>query len=236
MNIRWSSNEMPWKQGQNIKGAIKGKINVNGKSIKLQDTRKEEQAQSTEKENTVNLDTPKSREDTRKQMLEEAVKRMQEELWGEDSEERYSEILRKADAGEDLSEKDMAYLRSKNPKLYYEIKSEQMVEKTFEERLKHCKTKEEAEDAYIMTLDSVGHMSGMKGEGKIKQDKQKYKRLVKRINKVWQKYKSKKLGKKDEKPKDVQVVQEDTITRQAVKVFEQFQDVSYGESIYDEQG
>lgn len=247
MNIRVNLGDMPWQPSKNAQMPLKGKITVNGKSINLQNQDKQEKTQSSseEKEGTISesannqsavtQNIEMTNEDKRKQILEDSLKQLQEKFFGEDTEERYQAVLKKAEDGEDLSEKDMAYLKSKNPKLYYQIKSEEMVQKTFEERLKHCKSKEEAQDAYIMTLDSAAHMSGIKGDAGIKPDKAKYKRLVKRINKVWEKYKNKKLDKKEE-PKDVETKQEDALRRQMVATFEQFQTIGSTESVYDEQG
>ena len=114
---------------RNNKGRMQGQLKVNGKDIRLDN--QIDQTRQIEQDNKRIQSTN----------MQEAVERIKEAFLGEDSEERYKQVLMKAENGEELSQKDLEYLKSKNPKLYYEIKSEEMVQKQFEERLKHCKTK-----------------------------------------------------------------------------------------------
>lgn len=206
---------------RNNKGRMQGQLKVNGKDIRLDN--QIDQTRQIEQDNKRIQSTN----------MQEAVERIKEAFLGEDSEERYKQVLMKAENGEELSQKDLEYLKSKNPKLYYEIKSEEMVQKQFEERLKHCKTKEEANDVYIMTTNSAMKMCGLKGNTGVKPNKMKFKRLMKRINRVWEQYKKGKLGKK-KKVEDV-CEKEGNLIKQKLEAFDKFQVIESYVQLYNEQ-
>jgi len=229
-----------WQPHIKSTSPIKGQVVVNGKKIKLgQDTTAkqtdvvQEEGQAEQCETMLNRNS----EEIKEQMLQESVAKMKERIYGEDTEERYQAVLKKAEDGEELSEKDLAYLKMKNPKLYYEIKSEEMVEKQLEERLKHCKSKEEAQNTYMITIEGAQHMCGLKGKSGVKPNKPKFRRLMKKINTVWEKYQKGELGKKKEKVKDVSCYEsKNSIREKQIDAFVKFQEVDSESETYTAQG
>ena len=240
MNINMYLGESSWKnhmvRDKEHKEILKGQLMIGKKSIKLG----AQQDGAEKKTGTISSQDDLNNKSTN--VLQEAVKKLQETWLGEDTEERYQKILQKVNNGEELSQKDLEYLKSKDLKLYYEIKSEEMVAKQFEERLKHCKSKEEAQDAYITTMNTAARMCGLKGESK-EENKAKFARLAKRLNKVWEKYQKGKLGSKEkttestssEEYKEAGKIQADVIKAQKIEAFERFQLIDKKEEIYSEQ-
>ena len=209
----------------------KAQLLVNGKKIttenEVPNKALNDMVRNQSNKNILQSGTP-----SKQQLMEQALKKLQESLYGEDSEERYQAVLKKANEGEELSDKDLAYLKMKNPRLYAEIKSEEMFEKHFEESLKHCKTKEEAQDTYVMTMHSAERISGIKNSNKF--NEAKYKRLMKRIQKVWNKYKKGGLG-KDKKASSSTVMMKNKLIEEKIEVFARFQAMYDDKMIYNEQ-
>lgn len=74
--------------------------------------------------------------DTAKYGSEENQKRLEES------------INRKINSGQKLTEKEMNYIRAKNPAAYKHVLRVQTKREAFENKLKNCKSKEEVKEAY----------------------------------------------------------------------------------------
>ena len=135
--------------------------------------------------------------------------------------------------GGHLTRQDLEYIKKRDPELYDEIQTEIRMAKQLEERLRHCNSKEEAKDIYIRTMHKAGKICGVKGNATTKPNIERYNRLMKRINKVWDKYQKGDLGKKKDE-KELEEEKEEKLLKRKIKVFEQFQLIDESE-IYNEQ-
>lgn len=68
-----------------------------------------------------------------------------EEESGSNNDEKLSSILQKAYTGKKLSEDELNYLQTKDPLSYQKIRSIQQEQKSYEQELKKCKTKEDVQ-------------------------------------------------------------------------------------------
>ena len=75
------------------------------------------------------------------------------------------------------------------------------MEKQLKESLKHCKNKDEAANIYISTTLTAAKICGIKGNSGVHPNKAKYKRLMKRLQRVWKEYQEGKLNKTEGKEK-----------------------------------
>ena len=143
------------------------------------------------------------------QVLEKLIAQQEEE-----EKEALAKITRKVENCEKLSPQELMLLKEKNPKLYQEVMLEESIQRNFEQRLKNCKSKEEAQDVYISELNTSRKIfNNGTAEGK-----ERYKRIVKRLNISWEKYLQGKLDEKDKTTperkeiKDLKVTIEDEAT------------------------
>ena len=68
----------------------------------------------------------------------------------EDAEnEKLGKITAKVNAGVKLTEKEMEYLREKNPQLYEKLRQIEKEQKAYEEALRHCRSKDEAQRLHM---------------------------------------------------------------------------------------
>lgn len=218
------------------KAPIKGNVMVDGKKINMGKS----PADNDEKVNTkeVNINGKTISVGQKKDPIaqkEEALKKALEQflIGGEDTEERYQSVLDKVKNGEHLTRQDLEYLKKRDPDLYDEVQTEIRMAKQLEERLRHCNSKEEAKDIYISTMHKAGKICGVKGNATTKPNIERYNRLMKRINKVWDKYQKGDLGKKKDE-KELEEEKEEKLLKRKIKVFEQFQLIDEDE-IYNEQ-
>ncbi|MBE7003495.1 MAG: hypothetical protein E7425_04300 [Ruminococcaceae bacterium] len=63
--------------------------------------------------------------------------------------EKMQKITAKVDAGAKLTEKEMEYLKEKNPQLYEKLRQIEKEQKAYEEALRHCKSKDEAQRLHM---------------------------------------------------------------------------------------
>ena len=106
------------------------------------------------------------------------------------------QIMAKAESGSDLSPEELAYLKEKDPDLYRQIMQERQFQKQFEQQLKNCKTKKEAQELYLHTQIMVGKICSVHPNSSASipdAKKKKYNRLMKRIQESYSKYLSGKL-------------------------------------------
>lgn len=116
---------------------------------------------------------------------------------------KHQQIMAKAESGSDLSPEELAYLKEKDPDLYRQIMQERQFQKQFEQQLKNCKTKKEAQELYLNTQIMVGQVCGVHPNSSASisdTKKKKYNRLMKRIQESYSKYLS---GKLKDDPKTV---------------------------------
>ena len=66
--------------------------------------------------------------------------------------EKLQKITNKVSVGAKLTEKEMEYLREKNPQLYEKLRQIEREQKDYEEALRHCKTKDEAQRLHMARL------------------------------------------------------------------------------------
>lgn len=177
-----------------MQGPIKGTLHINGQSFMVG------KAADKTKDNKTTTNLQEDPAKQKQKMLQEAIEQIKKNMWGEDSEERYQEILKKVENGEELSAQELSYIKMKDPKLYAELKMEIMIAEQFEEHLKHCKNKEQAQNAYMLVTNSAAKMCGIKG-GSTTPNHERFERLMKRIDKVWEKYNKGELGKKTNQQK-----------------------------------
>ncbi len=62
---------------------------------------------------------------------------------------KMQKITAKVDAGAKLTEKEMEYLREKNPQLYEKLRQIEKEQKAYEEALRRCKSKDEAQRLHM---------------------------------------------------------------------------------------
>lgn len=215
---------------------IRGQIMVNGQKIKI--GQKTENDQVGVKDNSKSKVVQSAGIQQKKDpdiLKQEAMKKALEQflIGGEDTEERYQALLDKVKNGEHLTRQDLEYLKKRNPELYKEVKEEIMVEKQLEEKLKHCKTKEQAKDIYIVTMHKAQKLCGIRNNSNTKPNLERYNRLMKRIDKVWEKYKKGELGKKEDED-EIDKKEQKSMLRQKLEVFEQFQIIEEEELFSEE--
>lgn len=81
---------------------------------------------------------------------------MQEKMFGSDyEEEKLNKIRMKLDMGEELTPREKAYLKEKDPERYKELIKEEAEQKAYEEKLKKCKTKEEVDSLQFNRISST---------------------------------------------------------------------------------
>ena len=74
----------------------------------------------------------------------------------DEQKERYKQkVLRLIESGKKLNSQQMAYVKKYMPEMYPYVLRIQLKRKAFEESLKHCKSKEEANDIYNRNLSEV---------------------------------------------------------------------------------
>ena len=73
----------------------------------------------------------------------------------EEKEAFINELHRKIKAGEKLTADEMQYLRINDPIQYAKMAKVQAERQALETRLKHCKSKEEAQEAYVSAMSRV---------------------------------------------------------------------------------
>ena len=73
----------------------------------------------------------------------------------EGKDDKLSAILTKAQMGKKLSPDEWEYIRVKNPTMYVKLKEAEKEQKAYEEALKRCKTKDEAQRLHISKLGDI---------------------------------------------------------------------------------
>ena len=73
----------------------------------------------------------------------------------EEGDRKLSSILTKAQAGKKLSPEEWKYLQDKDPALYEKIRAAEREQKQYEEALKRCKTRDEAQRLHVSKLGEV---------------------------------------------------------------------------------
>ena len=63
--------------------------------------------------------------------------------------EKLQKITAKVNAGAKLTDKEMEYLKEKNPQLYEKLREIEKEQKAYEEALRHCKSKDEAQRLHM---------------------------------------------------------------------------------------
>lgn len=63
--------------------------------------------------------------------------------------EKLQKITNKVNVGAKLTEKEMEYLKEKNPQLYEKLRQIEKEQKAYEEALRHCKSKDEAQRLHM---------------------------------------------------------------------------------------
>lgn len=218
------------------KRPIKGNLIIEGKKISIGKSQADDNEKINAKESSTNEEVISigQKKDPIAQK-EEALKKALEQflIGGEDTEERYQSVLDKVKNGEYLTTQDLEYIKKRDPDLYNEVQTEIRMAKQLEERLRYCNFKEEAKDIYIKTMHKAGKLCGIKGNTTTKPNIERYNRLMKRINKVWDKYQKGELGKKKDE-NELEKENEEKLLKRKIKVFEQFQLIDEDE-IYNEQ-
>ncbi len=78
--------------------------------------------------------------------------------------EKLQKITAKASAGAKLTEKEMEYLRERNPQLYEKLRQIEREQKAYEEALRRCKTKDEAQRLHVARVGEIME-SAKNGDG-----------------------------------------------------------------------
>lgn len=95
------------------------------------------------------------------QIREEVVEKLMDKIYGTDFESEserikfQTKIEAKIQSGAKLSQKEMNYLRKNNPYMYQHMVRVQQKRESLKEQLKHCRTKEEAQQAMSVALSSI---------------------------------------------------------------------------------
>lgn len=117
-----------------------------------------------DKENISNNSKRQEKEDTKNisQIQREVVQKIRDIIHKDDfesEEERMkfqAKIENKIKSGAKLSAKEMNYLRKYNPYLYHQMLRVQQKRESLKEQLKHCRTKQEAQQAISFAFSSIG--------------------------------------------------------------------------------
>lgn len=83
---------------------------------------------------------------------ERELERFREEVKTQQESSKYNAIYTKLQCGKELTSEEEKALREKNPQAYMEYKADQIERKAYEEKLKKCKTKDEAERLHVNTM------------------------------------------------------------------------------------
>ncbi len=79
----------------------------------------------------------------------------------EEKQEYTKKIMAKLKAGKKLTTEEMHYLKDVNPDLYQKAAKVQAMRRALEEQLAHCKTKQEAQEAYMFSTSTVSEQDEM---------------------------------------------------------------------------
>lgn len=80
----------------------------------------------------------------------------------EENDTKLSAIVTKAQAGKKLSQDEWEYIKAKNPMLYEKLREIEREQENYEEALKRCKTKDEAQRLHMFKLGEI--MAAAKNE------------------------------------------------------------------------
>jgi len=149
--------------------AMMGSINAYTKNMKLQTQFQMKQAKGE-------LGTHKSLEDYLKTSLAQGDQEHK-------ADEHLRDIKNKLLAGGKLTAEERKYLQAKDPEAYQKLKSAEQEQKAFEQKLKQCRTKEEAQrlkmtyiSSSLVTIKGVEHNSAIPQNKKLEifmQEKQR---------------------------------------------------------------
>ena len=78
--------------------------------------------------------------------------------------EKMGKITAKVNAGAKLTEKEMEYLKEKNPQLYEKLRQIEREQKAYEEALRHCKSKDEVQSLHMARV-SESMQAAKNGDG-----------------------------------------------------------------------
>ncbi len=78
--------------------------------------------------------------------------------------EKLQKITSKVNVGAKLTEKEMEYLKAKNPQLYEKLRQIEREQKAYEEALRRCKTKDEAQNLHMARV-SEAMQAAKSGDG-----------------------------------------------------------------------
>ena len=78
--------------------------------------------------------------------------------------EKMGKITAKVNAGAKLTEKEMEYLKEKNPQLYEKLRQIEKEQKAYEEALRHCKSKDEVQSLHMARV-SESMQAAKNGDG-----------------------------------------------------------------------
>lgn len=78
--------------------------------------------------------------------------------------EKMGKITAKVNAGAKLTEKEMEYLKEKNPQLYEKLRQIEREQKAYEEALRHCKSKDEVQSLHMARV-SEAMQAAKNGDG-----------------------------------------------------------------------
>ena len=203
----WKRGDSMFNQSMNIKG--NSLSHQTGFSTLTLTTNK--LALETMKKRLDPNDTEASKQLNEKiQVLEKLIAQQEEE-----ENEALAKITKKVENCEKLTPQELMLLKEKNPKLYQEVMLEETVQKNFEERLKNCKSREEAQDTYISELNSSRKIF----KNGTPEGEERYKRIIKRLNKSWEKYLQGKLDEKDKPTSQGKSVEDLKVTIQDEATF-----------------
>ena len=136
-------------------------INMNiGQINKVIDTEDKNINKNSKSDNNNNDEAMDSREAIAKYLngVKEYISKITDPLNGmtDEQKERYKQkVLRLIESGKKLNSQQMAYVKKYMHEMYPYVLRIQLKRKAFEESLKHCKSKEEANDIYNRNLSEV---------------------------------------------------------------------------------
>lgn len=94
------------------------------------------------------------------------IERFREEMKQNKENSKINGIANKVTNGEDLTPEEEQYLAAKNPGLFNSYKQAKLEQKSYEEKLKNCKTKDEVQRLKTNTVNGyLAEMSAAKGTG-----------------------------------------------------------------------
>ena len=90
------------------------------------------------------------------QQLMAYARSLQEEGQRGESKEAYAaRVYAKARSGQKLTPEEMSFLARTNPELYRKVLRAQMLRRELESRLRHCKSKQEAQEVFAAAVGSI---------------------------------------------------------------------------------